>query len=194
MKFSGKMWLSIKSRNTRLHPFSLENTDLRKAVKISDKRTLSKISEFLILDAGQNWKLQNLRNFIFSSKSISWPLRFCLNSFLSFLNLELQQLSKFEVKAHFPRFPKFFLFWVKGKTENLETEILFFSAKNISWSLSFCLSQFFLSFFQLSYNLHVQVTAKIWSKGTLSKISEFSILYIGQNQTLENLQNVHFFF
>ena len=92
-------------------------------------------------------------------------------------------------KSTLSKISKVFLFWVKGKTENLETEILFFSAKNISWSLSFCLSQFFLSFFQLSYNLHVQVTAKIWSKGTLSKISEFSILYIGQNQKLENLQN-----
>ena len=52
MKFSGKMWLSIKSKKTRLHPFSLENTDLQKAVKMSDKRTLSEISEFLIFDAG----------------------------------------------------------------------------------------------------------------------------------------------
>ena len=52
MKFSGKMWLSIKSKKTRLHPFSLENTDLQKAVKMSYKRTLSEISEFLIFDAG----------------------------------------------------------------------------------------------------------------------------------------------
>ena len=52
MKFSGKMWLSIKSKKTRLHPFSLENTDLQKVVKMSYKRTLSEISEFLIFDAG----------------------------------------------------------------------------------------------------------------------------------------------
>ena len=37
----------------------------------------------------------------------TWFLSFCLSSFLSFLNLKLQLLSKFEGKDHFPRFRSF---------------------------------------------------------------------------------------
>ena len=37
----------------------------------------------------------------------TWFLSFCLSSFLSFLNLKLQLLSKFEGKEHFPRFRSF---------------------------------------------------------------------------------------
>ena len=77
-------------------------------------------------------KSETSENFIFSSKSISWSLSFCLSSFLSFLNLKLEQLSKFEVKEHFPRFPSF-RFQVYGKIKNSETsEIFFFSSKCIS--------------------------------------------------------------
>ena len=36
-------------------------------------------------------------------------------------------------------------------------------------------------------------TVKIWNKATLSEMSEFSILGIGQNQKLGNLGNFHFF-
>ena len=89
--FSG---LSIKShKKNRLHSLSLENTNLEQVtttVKIWSERELSKVSNFSILGTGQN---------------------FCLSLFLSFLNIKLQQLSKFEVREHFPGFPSF-LYWV----------------------------------------------------------------------------------
>ena len=72
---------------------SLEYTNLEQVtttVKIWSERNLSKISDFSILGTGQS---------------------FCLSSFLSFLNIKLQQLSKFEVRERFPRYPSF-LFWV----------------------------------------------------------------------------------
>ena len=81
------------TQKTRLHPLSLEYTNLEQVtttVKIWSERNLSKISDFSILGTGQS---------------------FCLSSFLSFLNIKLQQLSKFEVRERFPRYPSF-LFWV----------------------------------------------------------------------------------
>ena len=101
---------------------SLEYTNLEQVtttVKIWSERNLSKISDFSILGTGQS---------------------FCLSSFLSFLNIKLQQLSKLEVRERFPRYPSF-LFWVQSKTEDSETsQIFYFSSKSISWPLSFCLS------------------------------------------------------
>ena len=90
--FSG---LSIKShkKNKASLSLSLENTNLEQVtttVKIWSERELSKVSNFSILGTGQS---------------------FCLSLFLSFLNIKLQQLSKFEVREHFPGFPSF-LYWV----------------------------------------------------------------------------------
>ena len=83
MKFSGKMWLNIKSHKEQGFTLFAENANSEKAtntVKIWSKRTLSEISEFSILGIEQNRTLS-----------------FCLNSFMSFLNLKLQLLSKFKV-------------------------------------------------------------------------------------------------
>ena len=44
--------LVLKVKKARLHPFWLENTE--KSFKIYNKRTLSKTSEILILDVGEN--------------------------------------------------------------------------------------------------------------------------------------------
>ena len=81
------------------------------SVEIWGKRTLSGISEFSILGIEQNRKLGKLRSFLFFFLIHFITLSFCLGSFLSLLNLKLQQLSKFEVKEHFPRFSSF-RFWV----------------------------------------------------------------------------------
>ena len=100
MKFSGKMWVNIKSQ------------------KNSSKGTLSKISEFSILGIEQNRKLRNVGSFLFFFLIHFINLRFCLSSFLSFLNLKLQQLSKFEVKDTFRDFRVFdFGYRVKSKTQ-----------------------------------------------------------------------------
>ena len=90
---------SIESHKKTKQDFtlSLEYTNLElfftvvtTTVKIWSERNLSKISDFLILGTGES---------------------FCFSSFLSFLNIKLQQLSKFEVRERFPRYPSF-LFWV----------------------------------------------------------------------------------
>ena len=72
---------------------SLENKNLEQVtttVKSWIERKLSKISNISILGTRQS---------------------FSLSSFLSFQNIKLQLLPKFEVRGHFPRFPSF-LFWV----------------------------------------------------------------------------------
>ena len=103
MKFSGKTWLNIKSHKKKQgFTLSLEYTNLEQVtttVKIWSERNLSKISDFSILGTGQS---------------------FCLSSFLSFLNIKLQQLSKRELRECFLRYSSF-LFWVEGKTEDSET-------------------------------------------------------------------------
>ena len=69
MKFSGKMWLNIKSHKKQGFTLSVENTNLEKVtttVKIWNKTTLSEISEVSILGIGQNRKLRNLGNFLFN--------------------------------------------------------------------------------------------------------------------------------
>ena len=78
MKYSGKMWIIIKSHKKNKASLSLslplENTDLEKVtatIKIWNERKLSEISKFSILGIGQNKKLGNLGNFFCFSKSIS---------------------------------------------------------------------------------------------------------------------------
>ena len=99
MKFSGKMWLNIKShKKTRLH-FVGRKCKFGKSYKycqIWSKRTLSEISEFSILGIEQNRKLGNLGSFLCFFLIHFITLSFCFSSFLSFLNLKLQLLSKFE--------------------------------------------------------------------------------------------------
>ena len=103
MKFLGKFiyffWkiyfqdFVLKVTKKQGFTLSLENTNLEQVtttVKIWSERELSKVSNFSILGTGQS---------------------FCLSLFLSFLNIKLQQLSKFEVREHFPGFPSF-LYWV----------------------------------------------------------------------------------
>ena len=85
------------------------------------------ISEFSILGIEQNQKLTEVSIFFFLIHFIA--IGFCLSTFLSFLSLKLQQLSKFEIKEHFPRLPSF-LFWVQGRIENWGiSEIFFFLLK-----------------------------------------------------------------
>ena len=113
MKFSGKIRLNIKSHKKAKFlslflslSFSLSlslflgNTNLGKVtttVKIWSKRKLFEISKFSILGIGQNQKLGYLGSFpfFFLIHFITWT--FCLSSLLSFLNLKLQQLWKFEI-------------------------------------------------------------------------------------------------
>ena len=93
LKFLERRDLIFKATKKQGFILSLEYANLEQGattVKISSKRNLSKIFDFLILGAGKS---------------------FCLSLFLSFLNIKLQQLSKFEVREHFPRYPSF-LFWV----------------------------------------------------------------------------------
>ena len=120
--FQERRDLILKVTKKQGFTLSLEYTNLEQVtttVKIWSERNLSKISDFSILGTGQS---------------------FCLSSFLSFLNIKLQQLSKLEVRERFPRYPSF-LFWVQSKTEDSETsQIFYFSSKSISWPLSFCLS------------------------------------------------------
>ena len=123
IKFSGKTWLNIKSHKKRQgFTLSLEYTNLEQitsTVKIWSESNLSKIYNFLILGTGQS---------------------FCLSSFLFFLNIKLQQLSKLEVRERFTRCPSF-LFCVQGKIEDSETsQVFYFYSKSISWPLSFCVS------------------------------------------------------
>ena len=81
-------------------------------------------------------KLQMLSKFeviseilFFSSKSIPSPLNVCLSSFLLFLNLKLQLMSKLEVKKNFPKFPSFDLgYRTKSKTRK-SREFSFFLLK-----------------------------------------------------------------
>ena len=92
MKFSGKTWLVLKVTKKQGFTLSLENKNMEHVTttaKVWSERKLSKIFDFSILDTGKS---------------------FCLSSFLSFLNIKLQQLSKFEVRERFPRYPSF-LFW-----------------------------------------------------------------------------------
>ena len=64
MKFSGKMWLNIKShKKTRLHSENANSEKVTNTVEIWSKRTLS---EFSILGVEQNRKLGNLGSFLFS--------------------------------------------------------------------------------------------------------------------------------
>ena len=91
--FQERRDLILKVTKKQGFTLSLEYTNLEQVtttVKIWSERNLSKISDFSILGTGQS---------------------FCLSSFLSFLNIKLQQLSKFEVRERFPRYPSF-LFWV----------------------------------------------------------------------------------
>ena len=88
IKFSWKTWLNIKSHKKKTQGFilSLEYTNLEQVtttVKIWIERNLSRVSDISILGTGQS---------------------FCLSSFLSFLNINLQQLSKLGVQERFPRY------------------------------------------------------------------------------------------
>ena len=126
--FQERRDLILKVTKKQGFTLSLEYTNLEQVtttVKIWSERNLSKISDFSILGTGQS---------------------FCLSSFLSFLNIKLQQLSKLEVRERFPRYPSF-LFWVQGKTEDSGTsKILYFYSKSISWPLSFYLNWFAVVF------------------------------------------------
>ena len=66
MKFSGRIWLNIKSQKKQGFILFPENTNFTNTVKILSKRTLSEISEFSILPYTQNWKLGNLGKFCFN--------------------------------------------------------------------------------------------------------------------------------
>ena len=153
MKFSGKTWLNIKShKKTRLHPLS-------RIYKFGTSYNYCK---------NLKWKkpFQDFGFFDFWYRV----------KFLSLLNIKLQQLSKHQVKECFPRYPSF-LFWGTGHNWRLTNfENVIFSFKCISWRLSLCLSRFFVIF-----TTEVTTTVKVRSEGTLSEISEFSILGIGQN-------------
>ena len=102
--------LILKShKKTRLHPLSRvykfgASYNYCKNLKW---KNLSKIFDFSILGTGQ-----------------SFCLSFCLN-------IKLQQLSKFEVRECFARYPSFL--------QKLR-KFFYFSSKIISWPLSFCLS------------------------------------------------------
>ena len=114
MKFSGKMWLNIKShKKTRLHSVCRKCKFGKSYKYCQNLKWKNTFRYFRVFDFGYRTKSKTRKSqkTIFFSKSISWPLRFCLSSLLSFLNLKLQLLSKFEVKEHFPRFPSFW-FWV----------------------------------------------------------------------------------
>ena len=100
--FQERRDLILKVTKKQGFTLSLEYTNLEQVtttVKIWSERNLSKISDFSILGTGQS---------------------FCLSSFLSFLNIKLQQLSKLEVRERFQRYPSF-LFWVQGKIKDSET-------------------------------------------------------------------------
>ena len=91
--FQERCDLMFKVTKKQGFALSLEYTNLEQVktiVKIWSERNLSKISDFSILGTGKS---------------------FCFSSFLSFLNIKLQQLPKFEVRERFPRYPSF-LFWV----------------------------------------------------------------------------------
>ena len=140
------MWrnIYIKIKKTRFHSLSVENANLEKVtttVKIWSV-TFSEISKFSVLVIGQNRNLETSGYFFFFLIHFITISFFCLNSFLLFLNLKLKQLSKFQVKEHFPRFLSF-RFWVYGKIENSDTlEGFVFSSKCIS--SPFCLCSFLL--------------------------------------------------
>ena len=108
--------LILKShKKTRFHPLSRvykfgASYNYCKNLKW---KNLSKIFDFSILGTGQ-----------------SFCLSFCLN-------IKLQQLSKFEVRERFARYPSFL--------QKLH-KFFYFSSKIISWPLSFC------RFCNLSYN------------------------------------------
>ena len=93
MKFLGKTWLNIKShKKRRLHPLS-------RIYKFGTSYNYRK---------NLKWKksFQNFRFFDFVYRA-----SFCLSPFLSFLNINLPQLPKFEVQERFLRCLSF-LFWV----------------------------------------------------------------------------------
>ena len=118
--------LKVKKQGFTLSPYQIQIC--KKLSKFLIKEHFPRFLSFSFWMQGKTENFKTSGIFIFSSKSISWPLRFCLNSFLSFLNLELQQLSKFEVKAHFPRFPKFFILGERQNWQlrNIRNFIFFF--------------------------------------------------------------------
>ena len=120
MKFSGKMWLNIKShKKTRLHSVCRKCKFGKSYKYCQNLKWKNTFRYFRVFDFGYRTKSKTRKSqkTIFFSKSISWPLSFCLSSFLSFPNLKLQLLSKFEVKEHFPRFRVFdFGYRIKSKT------------------------------------------------------------------------------
>ena len=83
MKFSGRIWLNIKSQKKQGFTLFPENTNFTNTVKILSKRTLSEISEFSILPYTQNlgkicfiWLFMTLLNvvalkYLFVSKNQS---------------------------------------------------------------------------------------------------------------------------
>ena len=171
MKFSGMMWFNIKShKKTRFHSVC-RKCKFRKSYKSCQslkKKTLSEFSEFSILGIEQNRKIGNPGSFLFFFLIHFIALLFCLSSFSSFQNLNLQLLSKFEVKEHFPKFSSFW-FWVQDKIENSEIlKIFFFSSKSISWPLSLCLSSFLLFL-----NLKLQLLSKFEVKQRFPIFSSF---------------------
>ena len=98
MKFSGKMWINIKPQKNK-----------------TKKNNASLVFGFGYGAKSKTWKPWKCF-FFFLIHFVT--LSFCLSSFLSFLNLKLQQLSKFEVKEHFPDFRIFdFGYRVKSKIQ-----------------------------------------------------------------------------
>ena len=107
--------------------------------------------------------------------------------FLLFLNLELQPLWKFEVKK-ISEISEFSILVIGQKSKTRKSrKCSFFLLKPY-----FKLSVFVSVHFFVVYKTLVTATVKIWSKSEISKISEFSILGIGQNRKLENLWSFQF--
>ena len=111
---------------------------------------------------------------------LALPLSFCLSSFMSFLNLKLQQLSKFEVKEHFLRFPSF-RFWMQGKIKYLQTLEFFFFLQNYILTFPF-LSQ--VSFFVI-FASKLRLTSKFEVKENFPRFPRFRFWVYGKNENSE---------
>ena len=114
MKFSGKMWLNIKShKKTRLHSVCRKCKFGKSYKYCQNLKWKNTFRDFRVFDFGYRTKSKTRkpRKFsLFLNKSISWPLSFCLGKFFVVFASKLQLLSKFEVKKC-PKVPKF-RFWV----------------------------------------------------------------------------------
>ena len=137
MKFSGKMWrnIYIKMKKNKVSLTLCRKCKFGKSNNCCQNLKCYIFRDFQVFSFGYRAKLKlgNLRRFLFFLLNPFYNHKFfCLNSFLLFLNLKLKQLSKFQVKGHFPRFLSF-RFWVYGKIEKSDTlEGFVFSSKFIS--------------------------------------------------------------